>query len=99
MTAHAFMKGNVTLYMETVPVMLAGLDHTVKKSVKKASMVWIARIDVAAKMEGHVTMCLERAAVLQAGLAHCVKNHVLREHMGLPAATSVSVRMVATVIT
>lgn len=50
-------------------------------------------------MEGRVTMCLGRAAVLQGGLAHCVKNHVLREHMGLPAATNVSVRMVATVIT
>lgn len=49
-------------------------------------------------MEGHVTTYLGHVAVLQAGLAHCVKNHVLRERMGLPAATSVSARMVATVI-
>lgn len=98
MTVRASMKGSVTLCMEIVPVMLGGLVHTVKKNARKDTMEWIARTGVAARMEGHVTMCLVRAVVPQAGLDHCVKNHAPREHTGLPAASSVTVRMVAIVI-
>lgn len=37
-TVRASMKGSVTHCMGTVPVTLAGLDRTVKKSVKKDTM-------------------------------------------------------------
>lgn len=40
MTVRASMKGSVIHCMGTVLVTLAGLDHIVKKNVKKDTMEW-----------------------------------------------------------